>query len=76
MTCIGHDEPVAEDWTRLKQRYGDDTIGFVAELAKKNDERKLMHAILTDAGIASETPQGRGLCLVARLAMLAEKVAQ
>lgn len=72
--CEGHIEVSDESFSQLRTRYGDDSIGFVAELAKKNAERKVMHGILSDAGIPDTTPEGRALCLVARLAMLAEAV--
>lgn len=71
--CIGHVEVPDEKWEDLKDRYGQNPVGFVAELAKKNHERRIEHDILTSVGIPSETEQGRALCLVARLAILAER---
>jgi hypothetical protein len=74
LTCEGHVETPDEDYARLRERYGTDTVGFVAELAKKNSERKLMHQMLTTYGIPSETPEGRALCLLARLGIMGERL--
>jgi hypothetical protein len=73
--CTGHvaDEPARYD--SLIRRYGENPIGIVAELAKKNQERKLMHEMLTAYGIAGTTSEDRELCLVARLAILLEDFA-
>jgi hypothetical protein len=68
--CEGHVTVSDESYGRLLQRYKGDSPGFVAELAKKNAERKLLHEMLSEAGIPSETHQGRELCLLARLALL------
>jgi hypothetical protein len=72
VNCIGHQEPAPESWAQLETRYGEDGIGFVAELAKKNGERKLMHEMLNTAGVPTKTPEGRDLCLIARLAIFTE----
>lgn len=72
--CAGHHATPDEKYEDLRERYGSNPIGFVAELAKKNHERRIEHEILTSVDIPEYTEQGRALCLVARLAILAERV--
>lgn len=55
-------------------RYDNPAVGLAAELMKKDSERKLMHAMLTEAGIASESRSGEGICLIGRLAVLVNLV--
>lgn len=69
--CDGHVGTTEENYSRLARRYEGNPVGFVAELSKKNQERKLMHEILTSAGIPSQTTDGRDLCLLARVAVAA-----
>lgn len=72
--CEGHVGTTEESYSRLVGRYEGNPIGFVAELSKKNQERKLMHEILNSAGVPAANSQGRELCLIARVAILAEQV--
>ena len=72
--CEGHLPENRERYESLLARYGSNPIGLVAELAKKNDERKLMHEMLSAYGIRSKTDQGRELCLAARLAIALEEL--
>lgn len=73
--CEGHVSVPEERYEQLRSRYGENPIGFVAELGKKNYERKMMHEMLTTAGVPSQTEQGRELCLLARLAILCDRTA-
>lgn len=71
--CEGHVVVTDESYGRLLDRYKGDSPAFVAELAKKNAERKLLHEMLTEHGIPTQTHQGRELCLLARVALLAAR---
>jgi hypothetical protein len=72
--CEGHVHAEDDRYGKLVERYGKDSIGVVAELAKKNQERKLMHEMLSSYGIPAETEQGRDLCLIARIAIALQRV--
>ncbi|HSE44005.1 MAG TPA: hypothetical protein VLA89_01615 [Gemmatimonadales bacterium] len=71
--CAGHVKASEESYGRLLNRYKGDSPAFVAELAKKNAERKLLHEMLTEHRVPNQTHDGRELCLLARVAILAAR---
>lgn len=49
------------------QREAFGVTGMAAELLKLHEERKLMHQMLTDAGIPETSADGERTCLIGRL---------
>jgi hypothetical protein len=72
--CVGHEPDEPERYDSLIRRYGETPVGLVAELAKKNQERRLMHEMFSAYGIREVTSENRELCLVARLAIALEEL--
>lgn len=54
-------------------RYDDPAVGLAAELMKKDNERRLMHELLTEAGVPTTSRSGEGICLIGRLAVLVSR---
>lgn len=51
---------------RLREAIG--MTGLIGELLKFNEERKLMHEMLTEAGVPDLAPgDGQAMCLIGRL---------
>lgn len=48
-------------------------VGLAAELLKKDQERRVLHEMLTAAQIPAESKSGEAICLIGRLAVLIEK---